>query len=94
MHKFALPDSQNFPRNLYSVNNATVVWECDLVDVEALSKYNDKLKYLLTVVDLFSKYMYVLPLKWMTGPTVTSAFQSTLRDPKYILRRTSKPVHR
>jgi hypothetical protein len=54
------------------------VWECDLVDVQALAKYNDNDKYLLSVKDVFSKFLYIVPLKSKTGPALTRAFQSTL----------------
>ena len=50
------PVRKRFPRNPYSVNIILDVLECDLVDVQALSKYNDGYKYLLTVTDVFSKF--------------------------------------
>jgi len=37
------------------------VWECDLVDVQALAKFNDKYKYILSVIDVFSKFLYLIP---------------------------------
>jgi len=33
------------------------VWECDLVDLQGLSEYNDGIKYLLNVIDVFSKLL-------------------------------------
>ena len=65
------------------------VWECDLVDVQRLSKYNGGVRYLLSVIDVFSKYLHVVPLKSKARPYVTSAFMSVLKDPRY-----SKPVRR
>jgi hypothetical protein len=47
------------------------VREYDLVDVQGLSKYNDGIKYLLIVIDLFPKYLYVVPLKATRCPSVT-----------------------
>jgi transposase InsO family protein len=80
---------KQFPRNLYSVNNINDLWECDLVDVRSLSKYNDSVKYLLTVIDVFSKFLHIIPLLSKTGTAVAKAFQSIFKDPKY-----SKPVRR
>ena len=77
------PLRKRFPRNPYTVNNIMDVWECDLIDVQALGKLNDNHKYLLTAIDVFSKFLHVVPLKSKTGPAVTSAFQSILKDPKY-----------
>jgi len=59
------------------------VWECDLVDVQSLGKFNDGYKYILTVIDVFSKYLHMVPLKVKTGAATASAFESVLRDPKY-----------
>ena len=46
--------------------NIMDVWECDLVDVQGLSKYNDGIECLLSVIDVFSKYLHVVPLKSKT----------------------------
>jgi len=86
LHK---PLRRRFPRNSYTVNNLLDVWEADLVDVQAFSKFNDNYKYLLTVIDVFSKFLHIVPLKSKMGTSVTLAFQSILKDPKY-----SKPVQR
>ena len=83
------PVRKRFPRNPYTVNNIMVVWECDLVDGQGLSKYNDGIKYLLTVIGAFSKFLLIVPLKSKTGPSVKAAFQSVLKD-----RRNSKPLRR
>ena len=36
----------------------------DLADMQSLSKYNKRIKYLLCAIDLFSKYARVVPLKY------------------------------
>ena len=83
------PIRKRFPRNPYSVNNVLDVFECDLLDIQALKEDNDGNKYLLPVVDVFSKFLHIIPLKSKTGKDVSSAFQSVLQDPKY-----SKPIKR
>ena len=50
------PTRKTFPRNPYMVINMMDVWECDLMDMRSLRKYNEKFKYLLSVKDVFSKY--------------------------------------
>jgi hypothetical protein len=42
------------------------VWETDLLDVQTISKY-DNFKYLLTLIDVFSQFLKVVPLKSKTG---------------------------
>ena len=63
------------------------VWEYDLIDMQALSKNNDKYKYLLRVIDTSPKYLHIVPLRSKTGTVVSSAFRS-------ILANISKPVRR
>jgi len=74
------------------VTNINDVWESDLVDVQGLAKYDDDIKYLLTVIDVFSKFLHIIPLKSKTGKTVTTAFQSILKDPKYLKLIRRRPV--
>jgi len=64
------------------------VRECDLVDVRALGKYNDKYVYIISVIDIFSKFLHLVPLRSKTGTAVSSAFQSIFKDPRYSTRRT------
>ena len=67
-------------------------WEYDLFDVHGLSKYNDGVKFLLSVIEVFSKNLHVVPLKSKTGPSVTSAFQLVLHDSKYSNRIRKRPL--
>ena len=54
------------------------VWGVDLADMKPLSKFNKGIKYLLCVIDLFSKYAFVVPLKDKKGTSIVNAFQSIL----------------
>jgi len=38
------------------------VWECDLVDVRALGKFNDSYVYILSAIDVFSKFSRTLDI--------------------------------
>jgi len=60
LHK---PVRKRSPRNLYTVTNIDDVWEMDLAVLSSLSKYNDKYKYLLNIIDIFSRYAWRVPLK-------------------------------
>jgi len=62
------------------VNNVMDVWECDLVDVRALGRFNDNYKYILSVIDVFSKFLHLVPLRSKTGTAVLSAFTSIYKD--------------
>ena len=39
------------------------IWGVDLADMQLLSRQNKGIKYMLCVIDLFSKYAFVVPLK-------------------------------
>ena len=54
----------------------------DLADMQLLSKFNKGIKYLLCVIDLFSKYAFVVPLKDKKGISIFNAFQSILNKSK------------
>ena len=68
------------------------VWKCHLVDVQALSRHNDGVKYLLMVIDVFSKFLHMVPLKSKSGKDVSGAFQSVLKDPRYLNPFKTRPV--
>ena len=50
------------------------IWGVDLADMQLLSNF----KYLLCVIDLFSKYAFVVPVKDKKGVSIVNTFQSIL----------------
>ena len=48
--------------------------------MQFLSKYNRGIKYLLCVIDLFSKYAWVVPIKDKIGTSIVNAFKKILSD--------------
>ena len=50
--------------------------------MQLISKYNKGIKYLLCVIDIFSKYAWVAPLKDKKGTTIVNAIQSILNNSK------------
>ena len=58
------------------------IWGADLADMQLLSKFNKGIKYLLCVIDSFSKYAFVVPLKDKKGISIVNAFQSVLNKSK------------
>ena len=63
-------------------------WGADLADIQLLSRYNKGIRFLLCVIDIFSKYASVVPLKDKKDVSIVAAFQSILkksnRKPKKI----------
>ena len=56
------------------------IWGADLADMQLLNKYNKGIRFLLCVIDNFSKYAWVVPLKDKKGVSVATAFQSILKQ--------------
>lgn len=79
LHK---PVRRNFKRSHVIVRAIDEQWSADLVDLQKLSKYNKGMKYLLTIVDVFSKYGFAYPLKSKSGPTLTEAFKTIFTKSK------------
>ena len=77
LHK---PRRRNFPTLPVKVFTIDEQWVADLIEVITISKQNKGYKYLLTVVDVFSKHVWVEPLKNKTGQAVADAFEKILKQ--------------
>ena len=86
LHK---PARKKYPRNRILAVGPDEIHQLDLVDVSNLSKYNNGYKYLLTWIDLFSKYAWVIPLKNKTGKVLVEAVKKNLKSS----RRTPIMIH-
>ena len=60
LHK---PVGKKFPKAPTLVFGRDEQWQIDLVDMQKLSKWNKGYKYMLTVIDVFSKVAWAEPLK-------------------------------
>ena len=62
------------------------VWQADLVDVQEFKRYNKGYAYILTMVDVLSKYAHAVPLKTKRGQEVAQAFASIFehRSPTHL----------
>jgi hypothetical protein len=72
LHK---PTRRRFPRRQVVVYGIEHQWQADLVDLGKLASYNKGFKYLLTCIDVLSRYAWVIPLKDKTGKTLKEAFE-------------------
>ena len=79
LHK---PIKRNFPKRRVISSQVDEIWCSDLVDMQKLSKWNKGYKYLLMVLDIFSKYGWIVPLKTKTGLEVSQALAGIFRENK------------
>ena len=56
------------------------IWGADLADMQLISKFNKGIRFLLCVINIFSKYAWVIPSKDKKGITITNAFQKLLDE--------------
>ena len=71
---------KNIKRNRVLVDGIDYEWQADLVDMSSLSEYNDGVTFLLTCIDVFSKYAWVIPLKSRAGTSMEKAFKTILKS--------------
>ena len=55
------------------------IWAADLADMPLISKFNKGFRFLLCVIDIYSKYAWVVPLKDKKAISIVNAFQSILK---------------
>lgn len=79
---------KRFQRRHFQMHGVNDTFQADLVEMIPYAKQNQNYKYILTVIDIFSKYAWAIPIKNKTGNEVTTAiksiFKSDQRIPKNI----------
>lgn len=76
LHK---PARKNFPRRKVVMKGIDNLWQIDLVEMNKFSKSNKGFNYLLTVICVFSKFAWAVPVKRKTGKDVTSAMNKIFK---------------
>lgn len=69
---------KNFTRRKTEMVGINDTYQIDLVEMIPYAKQNRNFKYILTVIDIFSKYAWAIPIKSKTGKVVTHAMKSIL----------------
>ena len=69
------PIRRRYQRNRVIVSGIDDTWQADLVDMQKWSRQNNGYKFLLTCIDVFSKFAWVVPLKSKTAKSVLDAFK-------------------
>ena len=84
LHK---PITRNFSKRSVISNAIDEIWAADLVEMQKFSKWNRGVKYLLMVIDVFSKYGWIRGLKDKKTETLSKAFDDIFesgRKPKML----------
>ena len=70
---------KKFPRNKVLTRGIDDLWQIDLTDMQNISKDNKNL-YLVTCIDVFSKFAWVTPIKNKKADNVLEAFKSIINS--------------
>ena len=83
LHK---PKRKNYTRRKIIVNHIDEIFAADLVEMQKFAKLNKGYRYLITCIDIFSKYSWVIPLKDKKGITIKNALEKIFneRKPKFL----------
>ena len=72
------PGRRRFARNHTYVAGIDAQWQADLADMQGLAKQNGGMRYLLTVIDVFSKFAWAIPVHSKDAKAITAAFEQLL----------------
>lgn len=75
---------KNFPRRKTQIRGYGDLWQIDLIEMQPYEDINKGYRYILVVIDCYSKYVWVRPLKNKTGVEVASKMKSILNKAGYI----------
>lgn len=80
------PIKYKFKRNRVVVPSIDYMWDMDLADVSNLEKYNHGIKFFMVVIDVFSRYVWVILLK-------DKKHDSIIKGLDEVLKQGRKPTH-
>lgn len=86
LHK---PARKRFKTSAMKARSVDHTWQADITDLSHLKKYNDGFRYILFVIDVVSRYLWVKPLKTKTSKEVAQAF----KDIMYTSQRFPALIH-
>lgn len=79
LHKSA---RKNFKRRRIVIKGIDDLWQADLAEMGNYARENHKNRYILVVIDCFSKYVWAKPIKNKSGPEVTRAMEDIFKESK------------
>ena len=71
---------KKYPTRQYIVHDIDEQWQADLAEVGLIADKNQGNRYILTVIDIFSRFAWARPLKNKKGETVAQAFQDIFSE--------------
>jgi hypothetical protein len=80
------PARKNYTRRRVNVYGKNDLWQADLMDMSAYARENSRYKYILCVIDCFTKFAWAVPLKSKKGVEVAAAARKifAIRRPNFL----------
>ena len=75
LHK---PTRRRFTRNNTYVAKIYAQWQAYLVDLHGIARQNGEMRYILTVIDVFSIFAWAIPVHCRDAKAITAAFKQVL----------------
>ncbi len=79
-HNLHKPIIKRFKRRKVYVPTMMHQWQTDIVDMSSLANKNSNYKYILTIIDVFSKIGFAFPLKTKSGPEVANVLSDVFKQ--------------
>ena len=70
---------KQYPTRKYLTMGMDHQWQIDLVEMQKFKSQNSGVRYMLSCIDIFSRYAWVEPVKDKTGPSMTQAMAAILK---------------
>ena len=74
------PARRRYPRSRTIIKGIDDLWQADLADLQAFARDNGGYKYILVVIDCFSKYLWLRAVKDKSGPNVSHAMEDVMME--------------
>ena len=79
---YSKPPKKNYATNKSDVYHIDDIWSLDLLDLKDYGPENKGYRYVLVVIDNFSKYGRTIPLKNKNAQTIKHSFQNIIINSK------------
>ena len=80
---YSKPAEKNYPTSKIIYNHIDEIWSIDLADtVDYKISNNKRFRYIFIIIDIFSKYLWAIPLKKKNNQTITNQFSNILTTSK------------
>jgi len=76
LHK---PARRHYKRNKIYVAGIDAQWQADLADMQGIARQNDGMRYILTVIDVFSKFAWAVPVRSKDAGSISEGFAEVMR---------------